>query len=425
MQIVIFIGIFLLVLFSFLANPAPVSIEIYDIILIVLPLLLAFISIVVRNSYTLYKLEYDMLIVIMLYLSYLLLSIFIGLLKGIPLLNVLRAIGPYLNFFPLILLGLLPYKILKIQSIAIILILVGIIQGAYQIYLYFYYSYDTVNTVGVLRSRITYFEPRTTLPIIYAVSILPLSLLLHQQGLWRNYFLKIIACILLIFALFAGSVTLTRSIILAIFFGWFVYMGLYLYLVSRTDAFKSFIVMRRMMIYIFLFIAGIIIISFIPKIRILEQGLFARFYSVSLATGDYSNGRLYDEWIPAIKVWLNSGFTGLLFGIGAGNSFTIMSGEQRTYIHNILIYSLVYGGIYGLFVCMLLYYNIFKALVYRALQTKKTLYISFAALSASLFFYSQLFAVHKGLAFNAMLFLIISLILHQPQTETETNKMNI
>ena len=101
-------------------------------------------------------------------------------------------------------------------------------------------------------------------------------------------------------------------------------------------------------------------------------------------------------------------------GLARGNTFTVATGEERTYIHNLFIYSLVYGGFFGLFACIWLYFTVFKTLIIRALQTKQTIYLGFAALLGSIFFYSQLFAVHKGLAFNAMLFLIITLALMQP-----------
>jgi hypothetical protein len=154
----------------------------------------------------------------------------------------------------------------------------------------------------------------------------------------------------------------------------------------------------------------------IPQIDKLEQGLIARFFnhSLSLGTSDYSNGRLFDEWLPALSTWADSGLIGWFFGIGAGNTFNVASGEERTYIHNLSIYSLVYGGFFGLFACLWLYYTIFKTLIVRAFQTHQTIYLSFAALLISIFVYGQFFAVHKGLAFNAMLFMIIGIALIQP-----------
>ena len=91
-----------------------------------------------------------------------------------------------------------------------------------------------------------------------------------------------------------------------------------------------------------------------------------------------------------------------------------LSGEERTYIHNLSIYSLVYGGLFGLLACYGLYFTVFSALVKKAYHSENSAYFSFAALLASLFFYGQLFAVHKGLAFNIMLFLIIGLALSPP-----------
>ena len=420
MRILIFSIIFCIVLVSFLASPAPLFIEVSDVILIVLPCILAVLSLTATTHYTLHKTEYSLFVAIMFYLSYLLLSILIALLHGVPFLNILRAIGPYLNFFPLLFICLLPNYLLTIGSISFVLIFVGSVQAIYQIYVYAIHSHEVVNTLGVLINRITLVEPRTTLPIVLSITVLPLALLTSKnRTLIKHSLLQFVAVCLILLGIVAGAVTLTRSIILSILFGWLTFIVLYLYqqtLLNRSYFFKVF---KKMLLCFILLIGCIIVLSSFEKIQLIEQGLLSRFYqSEIVGDPDYSNGRIYDEWIPALNRWLNSGILGLFFGIGAGSSFTIASGEERTYIHNLCIYNLVYGGLYGLLAYLFLYYTIFKTLLYRAWQTNQTLYIAAAALFSSIFFYGQLFAVHKGLAFNVMLFLMMVIALHQPKIKT-------
>lgn len=411
MDKIIGITIFSMVLVSFLANPAPVSIEMADVILILFPCFLGFLSLATLKSYKIALPERNMLLAIILYLSYLLISVLIGLMHGVPLLNALRSLGPYINFFPLLLMGLLPRRLLSPWVIAITLIIVGSLQASYLIYLYLTHSYGGTGVAEVLRSRITLIEARTTLPIILSITILPMVLLSS-----KNKIVKLFATCLIVFGLFAGAATLTRSIVIAIMMGWLTFAILYLHKLSSSPSFSLKKTLNKFLIHLLIAAAIICVISMIPKIYMLEQGILARFYhhGSSATSTDYSNGRLYDEWIPALHTWLNSGALSIFFGMGTGSTFTVATGEERTYIHNLIIYTLVYGGIYGLFGCLWLYFTIFKTLILRAKQSQQTIYLGFAALLISIFSYAQLFAVHKGLAFNAMLFLIITLALCKP-----------
>jgi hypothetical protein len=404
----IYLLIFLLLLISLLANPAPVAIEIADLFLISIPCFLAFLAITISNNYKVYQTENHLLIAVIFYLSFLLTSLLIGLIHGVPILTVLRSIGPYLDFFPLLLLCLLPPRVLNPWIIGGIFVFVGTLQASYQLFLYVQHSQDIASTAGILRSRITLIEPRTTLPLALASAILPLAYFASS-----NLLLRMCATLLILFALFASAATLTRSVILSIFVGWLVFMIIYLY--QHRQQLSVINLLKQSIFYIVVFTISMSLLSLIPRVHMLEQGLLARFFHASAsATTDYSNGRLYDEWIPALKVWMNSDLISLFFGIGAGQTFIVANGEERTYIHNLSIYSLVYGGFYGLFTCIGLYLVTFKTLIARASQTRQPIYLSFAALLAGLYFYGQLFAVHKGLAFNAMLFLMIAIALMQP-----------
>ena len=333
--------IFCILMVCLLANPAPQSIEIEDLLLIAMPFILAILCLAVSKHYVISKVECDLIIAIMFYCSYLLISILVGFMHGVPLLNILRAIGPYLDFMPLMAICLLPPRVINPWQIAGIFIFIGTLQAGFQLYLYFTHSIGIVDTQGVLRGRITLINPRATLPIILAVTILPFAFFSYK---------KYSATILILAGLFGGIVTLTRSIMLSIIMGWVLFFVLlFAYQRIHQDRKRFMHSMLQFMIYASAFLILFCLISFIPKIHMLEQGLLARFYSASSSqAADYSNGRLYDEWIPALTTWLNADLVSLLFGIGAGNTFTVATGEERTYIHNLLIYSLVYGGLAGI-----------------------------------------------------------------------------
>lgn len=414
-KIVLF-TIFVIVLTTLLANPAPVSLEIEDLLLIALPGFLLMLTLAVTTHYIVSNVECDLILAILFYCFYLTVSILIGFIHNVPILNVLRAIGPYLDFVPLIAIAMLPTRSINPWLVAVILISVGALQACFQLYLYFTHSVGIVDTQSVLRGRITLINPRATLPIVLAATVLPLAFLASiQVHSSREVAIKSIAAFLVMLGLFGGIVTLTRSILLSILAGWFLFFILYLHQQYRTqNRLFSPSALRFALIFICLFC----LISFIPKIQMLEQGLLARFYSASFShASDYSNGRIHEEWIPALSTWSNSGLLGWLFGIGAGHTFIVANGEERAYIHNLLIYSLVYGGLTGLAACILLYATAFKTLIIRASETQQLIYLAMAALLGSLFFYGQLFAVHKGLAFNAMLFLLLAIALIKPEKD--------
>jgi hypothetical protein len=421
--ILLFLTVFCIVLMAFLASPAPISIEFSDIVLIGLTGFIGTISLAVTRFYKIYRIESNLLFAICLYLSYLLLSAMIGLLHGTPLLNVLRSVVPYLSFIPLLFIGFLPVQIVRPWSMGLILILIGLLQASFLINLYFTHSNQVNSTLGVLINRITLLDQRTTLPLLLALTILPIIFYFDNQFTGsKKLLLNALSICLILLGLCAGIITLTRAITLSIFFGWIVFIILFLHHQSHLNRFSLSSAFAKVSIYVFCFGIFLAIISFIPKIHILLTGLLSRFSPLATHNhSDYTNGRLYDEWIPALRTWIHSGILSFFFGMGAGTTFTVLSGEERTYIHNLSIYSLVYGGVYGLFTCLWLYITLFKTLIIRAFQSHKIIYLAFSALLASLFFYGQFFAVHKGLAFNVMLFLMIALALCQPIKEVKSS----
>jgi hypothetical protein len=437
MSKMIYFILFFIMFISLLANPAPVTVEFSDVALIILPIAVCVMIYLLdsnnMSTYSMGPIEIDLFITIIAYLMYLFFSMLIGVLNGVNFLGVLRAIGPYLNFLPLISLAFLSNKNINVLYIVIILIVIGMMQALYLFFLYYSHAGNINNTLGILLNRITLLDPHTTLPLILALIILPLTMMSHKKK-WIQWS----AASLVLFGLIAGAATLTRSLMIASCAGLVTFTLLYAHHHAKIAKSSFLSQLLKMSFHLLYFIPIYFLLLSIPEVHKLEQGLMARFLNHSISVmmpgtingqlsdytneplSDYSNGRLFDEWLPALSTWAHSGLIGWFFGIGAGNTFNVASGETRTYIHNLSIYSLVYGGFFGLIACMWLYINIFKTLIIRAYQTQQTIYLSVAALLISLFTYGQFFAVHKGLAFNAMLFMIITIALIQPAIEERT-----
>jgi hypothetical protein len=402
-------------LVSLLANPVPVTIELADIALIILPLLLFGFTLYFIPQYKMHAIEVDLFIAIILYVSYLLISMLMGLLNDVDFLDVLRSVGPYINFVPL--LSIVSFsKKLNVVYIAIILIVIGMLQAFYLFFLYFTHAINAQNTLNVLINRITLLDPHTTLPLVLVLVTLPLAFIINQKK-W----IKCLAITLFVVGIIASASTLTRSLIIASFLGIIVFIVLHTYQNAKILKVNFLAHLLKVIPGLLYFIIIYYALLTIPQIHNLEQGLMARFLN-NTGVGslpDYSNGRLFDEWLPALSKWVNNDFLGWFFGMGAGHTFTVTGGENRAYIHNLSIYSLVYGGFFGLFACLWLYFTVFRTLVIRAYQTQKTIYLAFAALLISIFTYGQFFAVHKGLAFNAMFYMIIVIALIQPLSQQE------
>jgi len=416
MKSMLTIALFLVLLLCFLANPAPLSIELADIVLVLLSCTIGMAGLAFVRVYAIGRPEAVLLVALVWYLAWLLLSTLAGLLQGVPLLNVLRSTGPYASFFPLIFAGFIPAKNFCPKTLVRLFVIAGLIQSAWLVWLYVSHAGHSGTTAEVLRSRITLKDPRTTLPLLLSAAIFPMLLVFSANS--KKIMLPV-AGGLVMFAFFSGILTLTRAIVLAILMGWMILAVLNLYYAEPSVHGQRNALINRLIVRIFCLVAALWAISNIPAIHVTEKGLMARFFqsSASGARQDYTDGRLFDEWVPALSKWKNSGPAGIIFGIGAGNSFTVLTGEERTYIHNLCIYTLVYGGIFGLTGCILLYVALFKTLLLRAAQTRDPLWLGCAALLASLLFYAQLFAVHKGLAFNAMLFMMVAIALIKPVKE--------
>jgi hypothetical protein len=150
------------------------------------------------------------------------------------------------------------------------------------------------------------------------------------------------------------------------------------------------------------------VLYLIPHTRALLEALVLR------SQNSADTGRIADEWIPALNSVIDDGLPGVFGGIGAGQSFITASGEERTYVHNLLLYGLVYFGAPGLALTLLAYALLLVGLWRRALASADRRYLALAALVVALLTYAQFFAVHKLFSYNLMLMLAVQALVQPP-----------
>jgi hypothetical protein len=141
--------------------------------------------------------------------------------------------------------------------------------------------------------------------------------------------------------------------------------------------------------------------------------IISQFSASVPGSDELGGGRISDEWQPALQTYRSGNMVSWLFGIGAGTPFFTGSGEPRTYIHNLPIYLLLYNGAVGLALYVLLQLGVAWGFV-RRVQAKND-FTAFACVSmlAVLNGFALLFAVHKLVAFNLLMAVILIAYLRQ------------
>lgn len=160
---------------NFLALPVPKDVDGFVCGLILLSFIMVFWGVICGLLQGISKPNSALIFVLSFYLVYLLMSATMGLVNGKPIFQVMRSIGPYIIFFPLIFLGFLSPTMLQPRDIAIALLLVGACQVGYHFYLYFSNTFNASSAATVLLNRITLKDVRTTLPMLLATAILPVQ----------------------------------------------------------------------------------------------------------------------------------------------------------------------------------------------------------------------------------------------------------
>lgn len=320
------------------------------------------------------------------------LSTILGAAHGVPAGAILRAVLPYVAFLPVILLGFIVGDRPRLALVTLPLLLAGVAQSAYLLWLFFARVPDPTDVGSVWIWRTTLIDPRTTLPLLLAPAAIPLA--------WRlsRWPARVAGALLVSLALAAALSTQTRSQVLAVLAT--ILGGIALRVASRLRAsgerWGRIGVRAVARAGLGLVVAAAVLLA-VPQTRALLGALVLRSQS------DADTGRIADEWVPALNAVAMDGPVGLVAGIGAGESFVTAGGESRTYVHNLLLYGLVYFGAPGLASLLLGYLLLVAGLLRRGFRAGDLRYLALAAMVGGMFLYAQFFAVHKLFSYNLML----------------------
>lgn len=339
-----------------------------------------------------------------LYCLSLLVALAIGILEGASTSSALRAAGPYLFFLPLAAVGPWLSRQNLLRATVRALVIAGLCQTAFLLALFLTGVRDLLDLRSVFLGRTTLLDARTTVPLFLASAILPMAWLPGRGRPIR----RIIALSMILASAAAALSTQTRSQLLAFAAGGLAFLPFYGMHWARESGRPPTAAIGRVAgtLALALLLASTAVAA-VPALRVLASAVVLR------SRTDQDNGRLTNEWLPAVKRVVASP-TSLALGIGAGDSFITGEGEVRTYVHNLVIYSLLYGGLFGL-VATALFYATVGVLLARAGSTAHGFEpAALLALLVALIVYAQFFAIHKLLSYNLMVALIAAAAVPPP-----------
>jgi O-antigen ligase len=318
---------------------------------------------------------------------------------------VVRSALPYAAFLPVALLGLLIGPLPRLSVITGPLLLAGGVHAAYLFGLFLLRVPEPTSVRSVFLARITFLDPRTTLPLILGAAMLALGGITRS----RRWGVRGVWAALLLLAIGGAVATQTRSQLVALVAG-VISFGLFFATWRSIEGERRWLASygRGLLSVVLGLTFVVLLLLAIPQTRALIQAVVLR----SQTSAD--TGRVSDEWVPALNTLLDQGIPGLLGGLGAGQSFITLSGEERTYIHNFVLHALVYFGVPGLCLLVLAYAVLVVGLYRRGARSGDTRYFALGALLVSLLVYAQFFAVHKLFSFNLMVLLVTQALVQPP-----------
>jgi hypothetical protein len=376
------------ILITLIANPAPQTIGIFEIIIALF--MVATLAFCLRTHIKMTGTNSIIFFIWGFYAVSLCISAGYGLIQGANSFKVLGSIVPFFVFVPIIIYVMARPKIVIDNVVENALIFVGMCQAVFLLYLYFGRTIDLQDLETVLQYRTTYLNPRTTLPFLLASATIPLARIQlnnHKSILW----------IIIVGLSFVGALTTqTRSLILAVVFGVVVYVCIgFLFFMIKNVKFTRTTLVRLLFTFLIL-LAVIVGIAFKSNaIQALSSAVVYR----SMTSGD--NGRIEDEWKPAIKQWSSGNVANYVIGMGLGIPFENRVLGQQNFMHNIGLYNLIYGGFLGLIVILTMY--VVLLLVFFDSGPGDPRVWACVACVLAMFLYAQFFAVFKSLGYNCML----------------------
>jgi len=392
--------LWLLVLLTLIGRPAPTSVGVVEVLLAatVIGVMLAMcVRVLLRRPLPISETHRSILAILGLYCLSFLGAFVVGVSQGVGIGDAFRASVPYLIFVPLVLAApVLSARNLE-PAIRGALTAVGTLQALYLIGLFIVVTPNLTDVQSLLLHRTTFLDSRTTVPLFLASCILPL----HWMFDGRTFLVRGGSAVLVAASIAGALSTQTRSQVIAIACGVATYVTLraLLSVIHGGTSIARPIMKAALAIVVVTVVAGTAFMAVKPLRTMVET-------VVSRSGTDQDNGRIDDEWRPAVRRVLHAGLVNLALGIGAGERFITAGGEERPYVHNLVIYLLVFNGAVGLLMGGALYAVILIALLHGASKSGGQVLGAYAALLTALFVYAQFFAVHKLFSYNLMLALI-------------------
>jgi len=383
---------------TLIGEPAPTAVGVTELLLVLGTGLLVVAALArarLVRSWMLGASHRSILVVTAAYCLSLLAGMALGLLGGAEPSTTVRAAGPYLVFLPVAATGAWLGHRTTLAATVRAMVLVGTAHAVFLLALFGTGVQDLLDLRAVFLGRTTLLDARTTVPLFLASALLPLAWVGHGRRATR------LGALLLVALSVAGALsTQTRSQLLALGTGMGTFLPCYGIWWARRHG-RSLAGATRRMVSIGLVSMVLVATAIftVPALRVLAQAVTLR------TAADQDNGRIANEWVPAMQQ-VSSSTSAMTLGIGAGRSFITGEGEERTYVHNLVIYSLVYGGVSGVVIMAMFYLVVAMALVRRIRHEAGLESAAMLALLVALATYAQFFAVHKLLSYNLMLALI-------------------
>lgn len=400
-----------IVLFAVLiGRPAPTSLGIVEVLIGACAAAALFASVwlfLSRANWPLQPYQRIALLCLCLFVLPILISVVVGAVQGVRWEAMFRAVTPYLA---LVGVGFAAPASSEryVRHLVVLLVIVGVLHGLYLLTLFFGVLSLGADATSIRFARITLLDPRTTMPLVLAGVVLPWTFFARVSG-WGTRVLMVAAVGI---ASLGAAATLTRSMILAVLVS-MVSIVFILWVRQAVRHAPLRVAIRKGVAVVSLLMivaAGTVVVT--PPLRSLAGAVLVR----AQTAGD--TGRVDDEWIPAIGMLGGGGVPAALTGIGAGQTFVTAGGEERTYVHNLVIYALLYSGIPGATMWLLGYLILTVELLRRGWREDRPELLGGAVMVVAIFIYGQFFAVHKLLSYNLMLFFAIQMLFAKRERAT-------
>lgn len=383
---------------TLIGEPAPTAVGVTELLLVLGTVLLVVAALArarLLRGWRLGPSHRSILVVTAAYCLSVLAGMAIGLLGGAEPDAATRAAAPYLLFLPVAATGAWLGHRSTLPATLRAMVLVGVAHAIFLLVLFGTGVQDLLDLRAVFLGRTTLLDARTTIPLFLASAVLPLAWIGEGRASRR------VGALILVALSVAGALsTQTRSQLLAMAMGMLTFLPFYGVWWAHRHGRSLARATRRMLaigVVSALVMAGAVVT--VPTLRVLAQAVTLR------TAADQDNGRIANEWVPAMQQ-VSASASSMTLGIGAGRSFITGEGEERTYVHNLGIYSLVYGGVSGVLITAIFYLVVAMALIRRFRHEGGLESAAMLALLVALATYAQFFAVHKLLSYNLLLALI-------------------